>query len=731
LKTKELPLPPQLKELLQSLGYEELYPPQCEAVAAGVLQSKSLLMTTPTASGKTLVALMAAGKIVLEGTGTVVYLVPLRALANEKYEEFKALEKLSKSSGEPIKVMISTGDYDSKGEYLADADVLILTNEKFDSLIRHGASWIEKVRLFVIDEVHTIGEDHRGPTLEFIVTKIRVFYPDAQILALSATIANAAELSEWIGGSLIDTAWRPVPLVEGVFSYGTIRFSDGTERRVSPSNLGSAIDIAVDVLADGGQSLIFAETRRRAVSLALKASTATRMYLGDDERSLLAEAAEKVLEVAEETELGRNLAQALRAGAAFHHAGLHPAHRRIVEEMFKKRLIKVLTSTPTLAAGVNLPARRVVIASLMRYDPDLGGQEPIKVLDYKQMCGRAGRPRYDKFGETVIVSTSYSEADGIFEQYINGPLEPLSSQLSRETALRTHILATIASMPGLTDQDISNILSNTLLAKQRRTAFVTGRLQRVMSYLEGEHLVEKRGKRYLATEFGSRISMLYIDPATGVLFRRAINSLDGASANSVGLLHLITLSPDFAPKFPLRSKDIEPASQFVEEHRDEFIFPPPRAREFLHYQDFLQEMRSVMVLNGWIEENHEDTLLKDFNVEPGDIYRATDTAEWLLYSLGELCRLYGKEPMTTLVNNLRQRVTYGVKEELLPLVQLRDIGRVRARALYRANLRTPEMLAQTSVEQLARIPKVGLATARSIKAQVGGLRQGRRPRSVE
>ncbi|MBI4257848.1 MAG: DEAD/DEAH box helicase, partial [Thaumarchaeota archaeon] len=172
MKLETLPLPTPLLDLLKKQGYIDLYPPQQLAYEAGVFQGENLLVTTPTASGKTLVAMMATGRLIAEGLGKTVYLTPLRALASEKYDEFKVLQQLRKPDGSNVKVVISTGDYDSSGESLGGGDVIILTNERFDSILRHNVSWLEQVKLFVADEVHLVGDGHRGPTLETILTNI-------------------------------------------------------------------------------------------------------------------------------------------------------------------------------------------------------------------------------------------------------------------------------------------------------------------------------------------------------------------------------------------------------------------------------------------------------------------------------------------------------------------------------------------------------------------------------
>ncbi len=275
----EVQIPAELQSFITRKGLTDLYPPQEEAVKAGLLDGKSLVVASPTASGKTLIALMAAFVKVKLEQRKVVYLAPLRALASEKYAEFSELSEFG------IRTAISTGDYDMSGESLGRADIIVLTNERFDSILRHRVSWLHSVGLFIADEVHLAGNDSRGPTLEMILTKVLFAGLDAQILSLSATISNAKEIAEWLRSRVIELSWRPVPLREGVFDYGRVVFTDGMENKVAGSTYGPPIDVALDTVKGGGQSLIFANTRRRAVSLATKGAEVTQRFLTDVEKT--------------------------------------------------------------------------------------------------------------------------------------------------------------------------------------------------------------------------------------------------------------------------------------------------------------------------------------------------------------------------------------------------------------------------------------------------------------
>jgi helicase len=209
-----LPLPNYFTQKYQS--YVKLHPIQEKSISAGLLNDKSLLVCAPTASGKTFVASMAIAKHL--GEGKAIYVVPLRALANEKFKEYQKMLE-----GTEYKVVMSTGDIDSKSGYLANYDLLILTSEKLDSLIRHKVSWLSEIKLVVIDEIHLLNDKSRGPTLEIIITLLkRLIKP--QIVGLSATIGNPNELADWMESKLVEDDWRPVKLHKGISLNGKKEF---------------------------------------------------------------------------------------------------------------------------------------------------------------------------------------------------------------------------------------------------------------------------------------------------------------------------------------------------------------------------------------------------------------------------------------------------------------------------------------------------------------------------
>ena len=194
MKIKDLSLPEYFKKFYNK--FPNLTPIQEKAINANLLKEKSLLICAPTASGKTLVATMAIPNVIKEG----------KAIYKEYQELFKDTN---------YKVVMSTGDIDSDSSYLANYDLLILTTEKLDSLLRHKISWIGEIKTVVIDEIHLLNDPSRGPTLEIIITLLKQLIKP-QIIGLSATIGNPKELADWLEAELVEDDWRPVELKKGI-----------------------------------------------------------------------------------------------------------------------------------------------------------------------------------------------------------------------------------------------------------------------------------------------------------------------------------------------------------------------------------------------------------------------------------------------------------------------------------------------------------------------------------
>jgi len=719
-RIRDLPLDQQVIQLLEGEGLDQLYPPQEDAVQAGVLDGKNLVLASPTASGKTLIAELCILKHLLERQGKAIYLAPLRALASEKYKDFQRYSSIRKPSGERVRIGISTGDYDSSDPWLGRYDIILSTNEKADSLLRHKAPWMSELTLVVADEIHLLTEHERGPTLEVVLTRLTEINPKIQVLALSATVSNAEEVGQWLRSGSVTTEWRPVPLREGVYHEAQVQFSDGTSRNIPGQTNTPSLDIALETLGGGGQALVFTETRRSAVEMGRKAALALKGRMSKPEERALHTLSERILSTGEKTRLSEALASQVMSGAAFHHAGLPGSHRGIVEESFREGRIKILAATPTLAAGVNLPARTVVISSYERYEPGYG-RYPISVLDQKQFCGRAGRPKYDKFGEALLIAKNPDEAEWLMEHYVLAKPEKLWSKLAVEKVLRPHVLSTVAAGYAHTEEGLYDFFGRTFYAHQYGPRLIKGKIGDILRFLVNEKMVSVEGKDLSPTKFGKRVSELYIDPESAVILRDGLYNR-AKNLTEFSLLHLIAKTPDLAPRPRPRGGEAEKLSILAEKHSDEFTFETPEQFEDpVAYDDFLSELKATQVLLDWITEATEDEILEARKVEPGDLLRLVQGSEWLVFAAQELGRLFGHKDLLGPLEVLKVRVAKGVKHELVKLVGLEGVGRVRARMLYKAGLKTVEDVKERSLTDLMTIPTIGPSLAKKIKEQAGGL----------
>src|SRR5213593_2078941 len=288
----DLGLDSRIVEILKKQGIEELYPPQADAIGPALL-GENLVLAIPTASGKSLVAYLAILASILRG-GKALYIVPLRALAAEKFEDLKEFEPLG------IKVGISVGDYDSVDPNLERLDVIVATSERADSLLRHKTNWLQRLSVVVADEVHLIHDADRGPTLEVTLAKLRQVNPSTQVIALSATIGNSEEIAAWLQAEHVTSEWRPVPLRTGVVFDRKIKFTDNQEQELK-ADAEDVTALVDDVIADGGQALVFVNTRRATEGLAKKLASTVKKRLTPKEAEHLRKIADDLNAGQEET----------------------------------------------------------------------------------------------------------------------------------------------------------------------------------------------------------------------------------------------------------------------------------------------------------------------------------------------------------------------------------------------------------------------------------------------
>ena len=738
MKVSELELESSAIDFLKLEGYEELFEPQERSVKAGLFdEKKNFLITIPTASGKTLIAMLAILSHLSKHKTKVVYLTPLRALASEKFEEFKKLEKLS--LGRKVKVALSTGDSKERKEKLEDADIIFLTNESMDANMAFQQDWIYDIGLVVSDEIHLIGDETRGPTLEIVLTRLRSGFigkNPPRIIGLSATISNSNELADWLECELVESKFRRVPLSEAVYSRHIITNQDReetegnlTKDRQESRHQKDWIGLGLDTVDNGDQCLIFAMTRKNAVGWAKEAGRDVVKMLTENERIELEKISKTILpkDSYDNTKLITELAQAVKNGTAFHHAGLDQRCRTIIENEFKNHHIKLLTATPTLAAGVNLPARRVVIPSVMRYTNS--GLEKISVLEYKQMCGRAGRPQFDNMGESIIIAKGYP--DEILEYYIDGEPEPLESKtLDEDSSLRINLLGfiyTASKFNATSYEKIIKFFSQTFAAYQLSDySILEKKISKQLEKLKEYGMITDENG-FKPTKFGIRVFYLRIDPETAFNMTGYIEDYVRGTKHTFGILHMITNLPEFYLRYPIPEK--------YQEDMDDLI---NKNEKLYTQQKFSSEdcFKSLLILYKWIDAMTYQNMSEHFDAEPGDIFYIKENAKDLVYTFTEIVKFwrdYAQENEQKRIvseyqnlidesDSLKQQIIHGVPEKYLELVKINQIGRVRAQILYKNGHKDRIALKKVPLEKLAAIDKIGMTIAKSIKSQIEKVR---------
>jgi helicase len=685
--TSSLQIPENLKQQYIARGITELYPPQAECVMRGMLEGKNLLVSIPTASGKTLIAEMVMHTHIAK-KGKCLYIVPLKALASEKFDEF---------ANKGVRIGIATGDFDRRDDSLGRNDIIVATSEKVDSLLRNRSRWIRDITLLVIDEIHLIDSERRGPTLEMVIAKLRYQNPALQVIGLSATIGNPQLLAGWIDAELVTGTWRPVNLRQGVFWNNRILFREGDRVVKQVSKTYEDLNLCLDTIAEGGQCLVFVSSRRNAEAFAKRAAQAIK-----NEDPELKACAERLGATAE-TEMAKSLALCVARGSAFHHAGLSREERKVVEEGFRKGLIKCISSTPTLAAGLNLPARRVIIRDYLRFAAG-EGMQPIPASEYHQMAGRAGRPRLDPYGEAVLIAKDAGQVEDLFYWYIGAPAEEVHSTIAEPTALYTHVLSLIASGFTGTRQELMAFMNRTFYVHEHRQGRQMQRaVDSALKFLVDAELVLEIGEHLGATEFGALVSRLYIDPRSAARIVSTIR--ERADYADLGLLQLICSTPDM-PRLYIRNVDRLQLDRMIDEHERDLWLPVPSDEDEI--ESYYRAIKTAMLLADWTDELPEARICERYGVGPGDVYGMVENVNWLLHATAELSRMFAPA-FHGQIHEYEICMKNGIRRELLPLVRLRGIGRVRARRLFNNNITSPNAVLAAGLEFVTRIIGRGIA----------------------
>ena len=491
----------------------------------------------------------------------------------------------------------------------------------------------------------------------------------------------------------------------------------------------SALNLSLDTIKTGKQAFVFVNTKRSAEKVAEDISKKIK-DIDIKTAKNLEELSAKILKVlSKPTRQCERLAGCIKKGAAFHHAGLAPKQREIIEDEFRKGTIKIIACTPTLAAGVDLPAFRTIIRDLKRYGRF--GLSWIPVLEYLQQAGRAGRPSFDKYGEAIIIASSDDEKEKIYERYINGEPEKIQSKLAVEPVLRTYLLSLISANFLTNRERIMQFFSKTFWAHQfEDMGRIEMLIEKCLALLEEWEFVKSSQKSgdfmdageinsysVKATPIGKRVAELYIDPYTAHFLIENLRkaSSKSGSINEISFIHLVSSTLEMRPQLKAKTKDDEAINEFLLKYENYFLEKEPSMFE-PDYDEYLSYVKTAMFMNDWLEEKDEEYLLESYDIRPGEINNKLAVADWLLYSSEELARMLHFQELLKEVKKTRFRLKYGIKEELIPLVRLKNIGRVRARILFNNRIKDISDIKKADLSALKHL--IGEKVALDIKSQV-------------
>ncbi|KAJ6970239.1 DExH-box ATP-dependent RNA helicase DExH14 isoform X1 [Populus alba x Populus x berolinensis] len=451
-----------------SLGnntYEALYsfshfnPIQTQIFHILYHSDNNVLLGAPTGSGKTIAAELAMLRLFnTQPDMKVIYIAPLKAIVRERMNDWR--KHLVSQLGKQMVEM--TGDYTPDLMALLSADIIISTPEKWDGISRnwHSRSYVTKVGLVILDEIHLLGAD-RGPILEVIVSRMRYISSQTEravrFVGLSTALANASDLADWLGVGEIGLfnfkpSVRPVPLEVHIQGY------PGKYYCPRMNSMNKPAYAAICTHSPTKPVIIFVSSRRQT---RLTALDLIQFAASDEHPRQFLTMTEEVLQMVLSQVTDQNLRHTLQFGIGLHHAGLNERDRSLVEELFANNKIQVLVCTSTLAWGVNLPAHLVIIKGTEYYDGKAKRYADFPITDILQMMGRAGRPQYDQHGKAVILV--HEPKKSFYKKFLYEPF-PVESSLREQ--LHEHINAEIVTGTICHKEDAMHYLTWTYLFRR-------------------------------------------------------------------------------------------------------------------------------------------------------------------------------------------------------------------------------------------------------------------------
>jgi helicase len=665
---------------------KEFNPAQKAVIESGYLEDKSnYIISIPTASGKTVLGILPALKTILNG-GKAIYAAPLLSIQNEKVKEFKAFEEHG------IKV----------GKHPSNSDLSVMVFESFDALTRFSWNVLREVDTLIIDEFHMIGEYSRGPTLESAITRAKIINPSLRIIALSATLKNIDEIEQWLDGKTVEHNYRPVPLNKEVLDAEMFNTKNKND---------VIVKIVEKAIEDNSQALSFVSTRRFTESLATYVAKKIDKKTTKEQKQKFKQVADKLLEVPKKkgslpTTTCLKLAEAAEKGVVFHHAGLFNEQKEIIEDEFRKGNILMITATPSLMYGVNLPSKYVVIRDHTRWTSN--GPASIPVFDYEQMSGRAGRPQYDDVGYSYLVAKTMDEAFDLEARYVNGEIELTNSKLiDNKDAIYKQIIAQIASSLSKNLDDLNDFFGKTLYGFQMKNNpsmsmfaqdSLNWELESALEFLLQNGIIRATPEGLKTTDFGNLIAKSNYAVETAVKIKEYVSTME--KLNPAEMIYALAETPDL----PLISFKGRKSKDSVRDKLSECG---------LFAVDIGNPEATAVSLIEWIDERNEYEIENAYNVYSASTRRSAYEASRLVKFAKNTLEVLGNYSNLKDMDYLSARLYYGVKEDIIPLVVgVKRLGRKRARLLMKT---FGDNLSEASEKELQKVEGIGPKLAGKVK----------------
>ena len=460
----------------------------------------------------------------------------------------------------------------------------------------------------------------------------------------------------------------------------------------------SNIDLIIDCIEQKKQMLVFNASKSTAQSTAKKVAAyykKSKKIISKD----LEDASNKILNALQNpTSQCKELAECIKYGVAFHHSGLVAKQRSIIEDLFKNRKLGAISSTPTLAAGLNLPATMSFIKDYKRYSKR--GFQDIPVLEYQQMAGRAGRPGIEKEGLAIVNVKDENEKERVMKKFIHGDTENIYSKLAVEPTLKMYLLSLISMDSINTKDEIFNFFDESLYGFQfKNKSELHLQIRRILHDLQQYGFILEKDNYFLATPMGKKVSELYLNPNSAHYYLEILPKITQmfkhkgeviSKDEEIVLMHAILNVMEMKPYFYVKKRDEEEFYMLAQDLEPMFL------TQYNPYEqdisDFLSGLKTSKILQKWANEFPEDLLLDQYAITPGELNYKLTVLDWVLYCIEELLNLKKELYTKSQIKKLRLRMKYGVRLELLPLLTLKGVGRKRARQLYEKGVTSPQKL---------------------------------------